>query len=317
MRLSKLFAACCAVVIFSAALPGANSGVTFKKDTDRIDVLIDGKPFTSYYFSSSLPRPFFHPLRTADGKIVTRGYPMITDIPGEAKDHPHHRSSWFTFGDVDGVDYWGEASKKPGKIVHRSIDRMDGGQKGTLAVTMDWVDDNGRKVLTQKEEVVFRGDSSRRSMDFTIALTPVNGAVTFRDTKEGMFAVRLITTLEEKSGGLITNSRGGVGEKNTWGKKAEWVDYTGQIEGTPGGVTMMDHPSSFRHPTTWHVRAYGLFAANPFGLRDFTGDKNQDGSFKLEPGKNLTFRYRILIHPGDTASAKIPEEYQRYLREVK
>jgi hypothetical protein len=80
---------------------------------------------------------------------------------------------------------------------------------------------------------------------------------------------------------------------------------------------MMDHPGNLRYPTTWHVRSYGLFAANPFGLRDFTGDKTQDGSYVIAAGKNLRFAYRILIHEGDTATAKVADEYARYLKEVK
>src|SRR5262245_22610386 len=107
------------VLSLLAAGPAA-SGVSFQKGTDRIDVLFDGAPFTTYNFASSLPRPFFYPLRAADGTKITRAYPMEkTDAEAAAKDldHPHHRSFWFTHGDVDGVDYWGEAGKRPGKIV--------------------------------------------------------------------------------------------------------------------------------------------------------------------------------------------------------
>ncbi len=182
---------------------------------------------------------------------------------------------------------------------------------------MDWIDNTGRKVLVQKQQVTLHGDASRRYLDFTVTLTPVDREVTFRDTKEGMFGVRLATPLKEDIGGLISNSTGATREKNCWGKKAEWVDYSGALTGTKVGVTIMDHPKNLRHPTTWHVRAYGLFAANPFGLKDFTGDKSQDGSYRLAPGKELTFRYRILIHPGDAAQAGLAKEYAEYVREVK
>ncbi len=243
---------------------------------------------------------------------------MVPDAPGETKDkdHPHHRSCWFTFGDVDGVDYWGEAAKLQGRIVHHSIDKLEGGaQSGVLAVTMDWIDNAGRKVLSQKEQVVFHGDTTRRYMDFVITLVAADRDVKFGDTKEGMFAIRLATPLKEQNGGVITNSRGAVSEKNCWGKPAEWVDYSGLLDGQKVGVTIMDHLTSFRHPTTWHVRAYGLFAANPFGLRDFTGDQTMDGSYVIPKGKSITFRYRVLIHPGDAAAAKIAEEYETYRRD--
>lgn len=298
-------------------LGAAPSGVTFEKGDNQIEVRIDGKPFTTYFFAPDLPRPFFHPVRAADGRVVTRGYPMLKDVPAEAKDrdHPHHRSLWFTHGDVDGVDYWGEAGKVPGRIVHRSVDQMKEGKRGVLALTREWIDNTGHVVLTEKETVTFQGDATRRSIDFDIVLQPKEREVVFRDTKEGSFAIRLATPLKERNGGTITNSRGAVGESNTWGKPAEWVDYTGELEGSKVGVAILNHPASFRHPTTWHVRAYGLFAANPFGLRDFTGDKSKDGSHRLAPGQTLRFRYRVLVHPGTTA--QIADEYKRYLAEVK
>jgi len=320
MRANSCLGAVVGILMLVPAFADGSKQVKFQQGDGRIDVVIGGKPFTTYYFSPDLPRPFFHPLRSAEGIVVTRGYPMIPDVPAEAKDrdHPHHRSFWFTFGDVDGVDYWGDNAKIQGKIVHRSVDKMVGGAtQGVLSLTMDWIDNTGRKILVQKEEVVFHGDDTRRYMDLTIRVAPTDHDVKFNDTKEGMFAVRVATPLKEPNGGVITNSRGATGEKACWGKPAEWVDYSGQLEGTKLGVTIMDHPGSFRHPTTWHVRAYGLFAANPFGLRDFTGDKSKDGGYVVPKGKSILFRYRVLIHPNDVSGANIAKEYKNYLAEVK
>jgi len=312
---------CSTVLLLSAvSLAGAPEGVKFQRGEGRIDIAVGGRPFTTYYYSADAPKPYFHPLRAADGRIVTRAFPMEKEAVGEEKDrdHPHHRSCWFTFGDVDGVDYWSEGAKVQGRIVHRSIDKMKAdAKKGLFAVTMDWVDNTGRKVLVQKQEVVIQGDAQKRMMDFTITLTAADRDVTFRDTKEGMFGIRVATPLKERNGGIITNSKGAVGMKGCWGKKAEWVDYAGNLKDSKVGIAIMDHPGNLRHPTTWHVRDYGLFAVNPFGLRDFSGDKSQDGSYQVKAGKDLTFRYRVLIHPGDTAAANIADEYQRYIREVK
>src|SRR5262245_44637462 len=259
MRAIKILAAAAAVLITFALIGrSAPGGVSFVRGDNKVDITINGKPFTTYYYGPDLPRPFFHPVRAADGTVVTRGYPMVKDAAGEEKDRdqPHHRSPGFTHGDVNGVDYWGEAGKRPGKIVHRSIDKMSGGREGVLALTADWIDDTGKKVLVQKEQVVFRGDATQRTIDFVISLTPVDQPVVFGDTKEGSFSIRLATPLKEQGqSGKITNSRGGVGEKACWGKPAEWVDYSGTLNGNKLGVTIFDHPSSFRHPTTWHVRA--------------------------------------------------------------
>lgn len=305
--------------VIAVSLAATPPVVTFQKAEGRVDVAIGGKPFTSYYHANDLPRPFFHPLRAADGRVMTRAYPMDQNAPGEEgdRDHPHHRSCWFTHGDVNGVDYWSEGAKRQGKIVVTNLDKLQNGPVGILATTAAWIDDTGHKVLDQKEEVRIKGDDKRRIMDFTITLTPTDKDVTFGDTKEGSFSVRLATPLKETNGGVIINSEGATGMKGCWGKKAKWVDYSGTLAGSKVGLTMMDHPGNLRYPTTWHVRDYGLFAANPFGLHDFLNDPKVNASYTVKVGQQLVFRYRILIHPGDSLAAGVSQEYERYLKEVR
>jgi hypothetical protein len=98
--------------------------------------------------------------------------------------------------------------------------------------------------------------------------------------------------------------------KDTWGKASPWMDYFGTLEGEKLGVAILDHPGNPKHPTYWHCRDYGLFAANQFGEHDFFRDKTKDGGVTLEPGKSLRFRYRVIVHQGDTKEAKIAEAYR-------
>ena len=83
--------------------------------TDRILVEIAGKPFTAFFIGADNAKPYLHPLRTASGKIVTRGFPMDT-VEGESKDHPHHRGLWFTHGDVNNIDFWGNEKSHQGSV---------------------------------------------------------------------------------------------------------------------------------------------------------------------------------------------------------
>ena len=141
------------------------------------------------------------------------------------------------------------------------------------------------------------------------------------DAADGDFArfaleLGLVDRLISGGAGVIINSEGATGMQGCWGKKAKWVDYSGTLAGSKVGLTIMDHPGNLRYPTTWHVRDYGLFAANPFGLHDFLNDPKVDGSYTVKLGTSLVFRYRILIHPGDSQEAGIPAEYQSYLDEV-
>lgn len=112
--------------------------------------------------------------------------------------------------------------------------------------------------------------------------------------------------------GKLVNAQGAEREENIWGKRSEWVDYSGMIEGEKVAVTMMDHPGNPRHPTYWHSRAYGLHSINPFGVHDFLNDKTKDGSMTIEAGQHARFRYRVVIHPGDAKEANIAAVYKQF-----
>jgi hypothetical protein len=291
---------------------GPSGAVALHELADRVEITIDGKPFTAYYFAATQAKPYFHPLRAPSGKSITRGYPMIPDVKGETHDHPHQRGAWFTHGDVDGVNFWAEGPAM-GREVHRRFERVESGPAmGRLTDQIDWVTPAGKIMLDERRAMIIRSQPEARIIDFEITLRPKDRPVTFRDTKEGAFGLRLTDALTEKGIGKIRNSEGGVGEKQTWGKRARWVDYSGALDGEPLGVAIFDHPSNLRHPTYWHVRGYGLFAANPFGVRDFTGDKQQDGSYTLKPGDQLVFRYRVYVHSRDLSLAQIETQYKAY-----
>jgi hypothetical protein len=275
--------------------------VAIKLEGTTAHVSLGGKPFTSFY-AAGANKPYLHPLRTASGKVITRNFPMA-DVAGETRDHEHHRGLWFTHGDVNGWDFWANepnqkgVGKGIGKVILAGPVRVKG---DTILATFEWVDGQGTKLLRETRTMKFAAGQVI-DFDFTLtALVPVK----FGDTKEGTFALRLRDELTEKKGtAKLRSSTGGVGMKNVWGKAAPWVDYSGELEGEPVGVTIFDHPGNPRHPTTWHARDYGLFAANIFGTHDFLNDKSKDGSLTLETGKSIRFRYRLAIHGYDAAAA--------------
>jgi Methane oxygenase PmoA len=257
-------------------------------------------------------------LRAASGKIVSRMFPM-EKVAGEVYDHQHHRGLWFTHGDVNGFDFWANevSYNKPerlGKVVLKKAGEVKSGPKsGSLAATFDWNAPDGKTLLTEDRRMTFHSDPKLRIIDCDIKLTAVVPAK-FGDTKEGTFAIRLSTQLDEKHTGKMVSSDGKEGEKLVWGKAFPWVDYYGQIDGEALGVAIFDHPSNPRYPTYWHARSYGLFAANIWGLRDFYRDKTKDGSMTIDPGKPVTFRYRVVIHPGDAQSANIAALYKEWAK---
>jgi len=290
---------------------------------EDVAINVDGKPFTVFHLGEKNNKPFLAPLRSASGKIVTRGFPM-ENIPGESRDHLHHTGLWFSYDDVNGVKFWENdpSYTKPniGRIVVVHTETKDGDKSGILTATMEWRDPAGKVLLVENRDMTFYSDPKLRIIDFHITLTAAQ-EVTIGDTKEGVFAVRLTSALEEprpdapaepKRTGKMVDSEGRQGEKEIWGKRADWADFAGVVDGEPLGIAIFDNPSNPRHPTWWHARGYGLFAANIFGLHDFEHNNSTKGSLTLAPAKVLRFRYRVLIHSGDASSANIAQLYRDY-----
>jgi hypothetical protein len=306
--------------------------VTLTQGPEQIAVEVDGKPFTVVYISGTdLNRPYLHPLRSASGRIVNRSFPA-GQLPGETTDHPHHAGLFYGHGDVNGFNYWAiqnvpASASKPdatmGRIVLKEVLSVKSGQEsGAVDVVFNWLMPDGSPLLIETRKMTFYAHPELRIIDFDFDFQAV-GKVVFRDTKEGTFAMRVATALEEPPAketdkanapsrtGKLVNAQGKEREANVWGKRSEWVDYSGTIDGESVGVVMMDHPDNPRHPTYWHSRGYGLHSINPFGVSDFLNDKGQNGSLTLEAGEHVRFRYRVIIHPG-ASPARLAALYKQY-----
>jgi hypothetical protein len=313
-RLPPAFALVCfCLLLVPTPAQSADFSLSLKPQEDDVRVEVDGKPFTVYRTTTG-PKPILWPVIGPTGAEMTRAFPM-KDLPGEKHDHPHQRSIWFTHGDVNGVDFWSENAGH-GSIAHREyVSQEVGPKRAVIATRNDWIDSKGKKVCEDRRVLTFSAGTDWRSIDFEITLLASDGPIKFGDTKEGSMGIRIPTVMDVDGGqgGRIVNSEGDT-DKAAWGKPASWVDYYGTVDKKAVGIAFMNHPSSFRYPTRWHVREYGLFAANPFGLKDFVGKSDADGSYMLDDGKSITLRYRLLFHLGDATSAKIAEAFQRYAK---
>jgi len=297
----------------ASAPQAARVDVAGAGDAVRVDVR--GDRFADYRYSG-VARPYLSPLAGPFGAAVTRRWPM-EESPLEKHDHPHHKGCWVAWGDVNGADNW---SEQPGHgfVKHQRFDDVSGGAVfGRLAAVNHWTDRDGRKLMTEEREYRFY-DTPRGARFFDLAVTFLadEGDVRFGDTKEGGIAsVRVASSMDASGRGRIVNSYGGMNEAETWGKRAQWCDYSGPVAGETAGVAIMDHPSNPLHPTWWHVRNYGLMTANPFGRSHFEasgGARGPDGSMTLRRGETMTFRYRVLVHAGDAEQGRVAEEYHGF-----
>ena len=332
--LPRIFAA----VVFSSLLasgPLAAAEFTIKEETDGVSVSIDGKLFTKYITGDeSTNKPYFYPVIGPTGKAMTRAYPM-EDVEGEAKDHPHHRSFWFGHQFINDFDTWheeltlierakGDAGKlaelktKLGASVHREILEASADKdRAVLKVSTDYTDPAGSVMVSDVRTFTFHlGHDGSRIVDADIVFTGAGESVIFADAKDAGLSLRVAHSMSvnAKDGGRIATSGGATGE-DAWGTRADWCDFNGPVEGEKLGIAVLNHPLSFRYPTPWHARSYGLLTANPFGLKT-VAEEEKEGPVTLKKGESFTMRHRIIFHVGDEKDADIAGAWNRYV-EVK
>jgi hypothetical protein len=334
------------VAVAMAVLPlRAANGVEVKVNeaAKRVDVTIDGKPFTSYIWPSTLKKPILYPLRTAKGTLVTRGFPL-DPRKGERVDHPHHVGLWLNHGDVNGLDFWNNSDAIPAKqapkmgtIYQRKIlDTKSGADKGELAVETAWMTPDNKQLIKETTRFIFRGGADSRTIDRITTLTALDQKVVFKDSKEAFLGMRVTRALEQPADktevftdasgkatavpvldntgvtGKYVSSEGKEGDA-VWSTRGKWTMLGGTVDGEPVTLAILDNPSNPGYPTHWHARGYGLFAANPLGDKQFNEPK--EFNFTLEPGKSVTFKYRILILGGPSTPDRIEREYKAFAQE--
>ncbi|CAN5477372.1 hypothetical protein BH11PLA2_BH11PLA2_17140 [soil metagenome] len=316
--------------------------ITFKSGSDLI---------TDYKYAGTvavekgegtkpLAKPYFYPLLAPGGIKVTRDWPMSRGEKGETVDHFHQKSAWFCHGDVlpdgvelktkakdkavKGVDFWAEFPGH-GRIVCKKVNDPEHND-GTATVTTfnEWLTPDGIAILSEKRVISVNALKSGYLISVASELTPVMGAVTFGDTKEGSFGVRVPDSFRLNgpgSTGIVTAADGSTAKApakdnlTMWGQHSAWNDYSGTVKDKAAGISILAHPKN-AYASAWHTRAYGLMAANPFGRKvaAFPATKDQTELVKLKKGETLKLSYAIYAHSGDAKAAKVSEVYEQYAK---
>ena len=330
---SLLALLCCGLA--GAAEPTAateSHGLALRQTRHGVTVEVDGGPFATYVIDEA-NKPYLWPVIGPTGKAMTRAYPMqdLPSEPADQRDHPHHRGISFGHESIAGADSWHDRSTfakedaagprmtRLGSIAHREFSLLAiDAEKAVIEERCDHLDAAGKPVVTERRRLTFRAGASRRSIDIDQEFHPLPDAspVSFGDNKDAGLFVRVPTSMavDAKQGGRIVNSEGQA-DKEAWSQPARWCDYHGPVAGEHLGIAILNHPASHRHPTRWHVRTYGLFAANPFASKGYD-PALPDGTTTLAPGEVLRLHHRILLHTGDEKAAAVEEAWQQYAREA-
>lgn len=308
-----------------ALLNAVAEGFSISREASQLTINYDGKLVAQYHFRDEDARkPYFWPVIGPKGKSMTRAFPMKT-VEGEQHDHPHHRGVWFAHQGVGSADIWLEVASKDlkgekqqeflaslGSTIHKAFTEISANDKqAVIRSNNDYIDSRGKPLMADHRSMRFCMSSGNLVLDFDITLVGKYGDVELQDKKDAGLSIRVPTSMSLTDGkGHIVNS---VGDRDgdTWAKMAEWVDYHGPVEGEHLGIAFLNHPSSFRYPTRWHVRDYGLFTANAFGPHSLD-ESAESGAFILKDGESVHLRHRIIFHEGDETTAGIAEAYRAY-----
>jgi hypothetical protein len=316
-----------AALLLAAPAP---ENITVKVDGDQIDFFAGKELVGRYHKGPDVAKPYFWPLHGPTGTPITRAWPMVKGQPGESTDHVHQKSFWFCHGDVipegielkdrikgvDGVDFWSEA-KGHGRIVCTRVETPKSDKShGQVSTHNEWRTADGQKIMDETRTIHLYDFGAAKLFVFDIDLHASVCPITFGDTKEGAFGIRINDLLREKGGkGKLENAEGKTGMKDTWGYVSAWCDYSGPLDGKTVGLAILADPSN-PVPTCWHARDYGLMAANPFGRNKsgFPAMKGKNDLVKLAKGEHLKLRYGLLIHPGDAKEGKVADYFQRFVQ---
>lgn len=309
----KRISALLLMIFLLSIVAGCNSGpkIDFVKGEDKVDVVIDGKLFTSYVYKSELVKPILWPIFSPNGVEMTRGFPY-KEVEGEAHDHPHHTGIFFTY-DMNKNDKFWNSPAPPPQISHVEFTKMENGE---LSTVMFWTSTTGKKLLQEDRTMVFSTIPNGIAIDMTMNLTAKDTIAVFEPTKEGMLAIRVAHWLKERDNtGEYLSSNGDKKAENVWGKRASWVTLQGNKEEANVGIAIMNHPTSENAPTFWHARNYGLFSANPLGQDKFEQAHKvpvEGYELKLQPGESALFKFKVLVYDGHMDKAGLDKLYATY-----
>jgi hypothetical protein len=253
---------------------------------DQLSFQVEGTERLRWHSSARYPRPFFFPLVGPSGRSLTRmGHPA-------APDHDHHRSLWWGHRDVAGVNFWEERGGAQQLRQDGWVHYQDGAEEAAMAVRLGWYDAHKVRLIQQELIAVCRPLEGKETwLEIQTRFTPALDELKLGKTNFGFLGLRVAAGMSELyGGGRLTGSKGGRGEKELFGKPADWMDYSGPVVGERWeGVTFFDHPGNPGSPVSWHVRGDGWMSP-AFNLRD---------GYLLKKKSPLVLRYALHLHAGE------------------
>jgi methane monooxygenase PmoA-like len=259
-----------------------------------------GTDLMSYVYGSEpdpweCPAPFFHPVRTTAGNLVTAHRPH---------GHRWHKGLAMTISHLSGDNFWGGNSyvrgegyqrlANVGSLRHVSFSRLD------VTEQVRWVNSRGEHWIDEHREFgVHDVDEAAGTWEltFTTVLTNVSGEAlaigspsVFGREMAG-YSGFFWRGPRDLTGGTIL-AAGGLAGPDVMGARAEWLAYTGphDVVDASSTVVVVPDPLAEDSPPVWFVRNDPFPAINP--LLAFADEMS------FMAGDTLRRRYRVVIADG-------------------
>lgn len=288
-------------------------GLRVLHDLDRaVTVTRDGTPLLTYVYAPDdvqleSPRPYFHPVRTLGGDVVTAFRPW---------DHVWHKGIAWSLPNVGPHNFWGGPTyvRGEGYVQLDNNGSMDHDGFTAMSVTTDTVraghrlvwraqprtdQGHGRDVITEERQWSAHVPDAGDAWTLTFASTMTNvsgesldiGSPTTKGRDNAGYGGLFWRAPRSFTEGTIL-APGVAGGEEIRGTRAEWMGFSGRHDDRGGSSTLVivDDTTNPRHPPQWFTRNETFGCANP---APFFGEEVAFG-----PGATLCFRYAVVVADG-------------------
>lgn len=282
---------------------------------DYVELDFGGRQLFRYVYAPQTPqeespKPYFHPVRTLAGNLVTNFRPH---------DHLWHKGIAMTMAHLSGQNFWGGKSyvhgqgyvqiPNNGRMQHQAWDVLAcDGDAVVLQERLTWISYEGEPWVDEQRRMTVE------EINLSDGYWSLGFSTILRNVRREPLDFGSPTTKGRPAagyGGLFwrgprsffkgtTLAGGDLEGPEVMGQSAPWLAYIGRhdgvdgVDGTHGSgestLVFIDQPGNPRYPNKWFVRS-DPFAAVSFA---FTFDEE----LRLGPGEEIALRHRILIADG-------------------
>ena len=273
----------------------------------HLDLHFNGRQLFRYIFKPTTDqfestKPYFHPLSTLAGDVVTIHRPY---------DHIWHHGLAMTMAELSSQNFWGGPSYVHGEgyvrlpnngvQAHQSWDNLQCDVDGVMfEESLDWITIEDQTWLREKRVInvtEINPEAGYWTLDFSTQLSNVSGQdlVFGSPTTKGRPLAGYGSFFWRGPRSFLNGqviAADGLEGPEIMGQAAGWLAYTGWHDTTNRQSTMLfiDQPTNVRYPNKWFIRT------DPYACVSFAFMFDEE--FTLSAETALDLQYRLVIANG-------------------